>query len=223
MRRTATEGSMFSRRSVIAGAALALGAMSRAGAQIVKINPPSEGAVRPEDIDKRVERDAADFKQRMPQGAERHITFDFVFPHDPDEYRAVGKSALFLVVAVSQNAEELPLRRVYTRAGGRDVEIPLLGRPRRLQTSAGSIARGVFGAYRSDAFYLAPVGPLMTENVVLCDFARNRTGFAIYRGEPFHVPDFIRDDPDRNAAEKPDTRAVKAFLDREYPGFGVLD
>jgi hypothetical protein len=214
---------MLSRRSVIAGTALALGALSRAGAQIVKMNPPTEGEVTPEAIDQRVERDAVDFRQRAPQGAERHITFDFVFPRDPDEYRAVGKSALFLVVAISRHGDELPLRRVYTRAAGRDVELPMLGRPRSSQTPAGSVARDVFGEYRCDAFYLAPVGPLMSENVVLCDFARNRTGFAIFRGETFRVPDFIRDDPDRNSADKPEPGAVKAFLDREYPGFRVLD
>jgi hypothetical protein len=216
---------MLSRRSVIAsaGATLALAVMARGDAQIVKINQPAEGAVTPEAIDQRLERDAVDFKRREPQGAERHITFDFVFPPSPDEYRKVGKRALFLVVAVTQIAEELPLRRVYTREGGRDVELAMLGGPRRSQTPQGSMARSVFGPYRSDAFYLGQVGPLMSENVVLCDFARNRTGFVIYRGQPFRVPDFIRDDPNRNSAEKPDPGAVKAFLEREYPGFGALD
>jgi hypothetical protein len=216
---------MLSRRGVIVGAGgtLALAAMSRAGAQIVKINPVTPGAVTPEAIDQRVERDAVDFKQRVPEGSDRHITFDFVFPTDPDEYRRVGKRALLLVVAVARKVEELPLRRVYTRADGRDVEIPMLGTPRRSQTPAGSVARNVFGIYRSDAFYLAPIGALMSDNVVLCDFARNRTGFVIYRGQSFRVPDFIRDDSDRNSAAKLDSRAVKAFLDREYPGFGVLD
>jgi hypothetical protein len=212
---------MLTRRSVIATAALALGSMSRVCAQTIEVRPMAVGAVTPAATDARLEREAADHK--VPHGFERHISFDYVFPQDPDEYHKVGKSALFLFMAVSKSAEELPLRRVYARAGGRDVEIPLLGRPRRSQTPSGSIARSVFGPYRSDTFYLAPVGPLMLENVaVLCDFVRNAAGYAVWRNQPFTVPDFIRDDPHRESAEAPQASAVKSFLEREYPGFGVL-
>jgi hypothetical protein len=58
--------------------------------------------------------------------------------------------------------------------------------------------------------------------VLLCDFARNRTDFALNRA-PFEPPDFIRADRARDKAEKPQDAAVKAFVEREYPGFGLVE
>ena len=67
-----------------------------------------------------------------------------------------------------------------------------------------------------------PVGPLLRENALLCDFARNRTGFVINRA-PFEPPDFIRADRARDKAERPQDAAVKAFAEREYAGFGLIE
>ncbi len=210
----------LTRRAALAGAALALGATSRVFAQLTQRGPSSDDAVTPDSIDRRLEDQAAALKREAPQGADRHVLFDLTFPADPAEYRAVGKSAVILIVAVSQRAEELPLRRVYTRAGGRDVEVRKLG-ARVSQTKPSSLARAVFGGARMDGFYLAPVGPLLRENLLLCDFAKNRIGFFINRA-PFDPPDYIVSDRERDAAAKPQEAAVRAMVEREYPGFDLL-
>ena len=175
----------------------------------------------PRDIDRRLDERAVDIRRVAPQGADRYVIFDLSYPQNEDEYRAVGKTALVLLVAVSRNADELPLRRVYTTAGKQEVALRRLG-SRRSELGPTSVARAVVGRYREDAFWLAPVGPLLAESMLLCDFARNRSGFVINR-EPFDPPDFVLADRAREAAEAPQDAAVKAFVEREYPGFGLIE
>jgi hypothetical protein len=201
-------------------AALAAARPSALRAQTTAREPATTDAVTPQNIDQRLEKRAADVKKIAPQGADRYILFDLSYPHDHAEYVAVGKTALVLVVAISKRADELPLRRVYTRVGSRDVDLPKLG-GKRLETRTGSLARALFGPYREDAFYLAPVGALLHESLLLADFARNRTGFFINR-TPLDPPDFIRDDRERDVAGTAQDAAVRAFVAREYPGYGIV-
>jgi hypothetical protein len=208
-----------SRRRIVAGGLALLCAGGVARAQVYSRGPATQDAVTPRDIDQRLEKRAAELRQMAPQGADRYVLFDLAFPVDEAEYRAVGKHALILIAAVSKRAEELPLHRVYTRAGGKDVDCRKLG-SRRAELPAGSLARAVVGRYREDALYLAPVGALVAEGTLMCDFARNRSGFVVSRAA-FDPPDFIRADH-QAAAATPDDAAVRALAEREYPGFGIL-
>jgi hypothetical protein len=183
--------------------------------------PTTQDAVTPRDIDRRLDERAAGIRRAAPQGADRYVLFDLSLPQNEDEYRAVGKTALVLLVAVSRNSDELPLRRVFTTAGKQEVELRRLG-SRRSELGPTSLARAVVCRYREDAFWLAPVGPLLAESMLLCDFARNRSGFVINRA-PFDPPDFVRADRARETADKPQDAAVKAFVEREYPGFGLIE
>jgi hypothetical protein len=214
--------SRLTRRTIVAGGLLVgIGCASRAArAQMTSHGPATQGAVSPQSIDQRLEKRAAELKQMAPQGADRYVLFDLAFPADPAEYRAVGGSALILITAVSKRADELPLRRVYTRAAGKDVDCRKLG-SRRSELPAGSLARAVVGRYREDAFWFAPIGALLSESLLMCDFARNRTGFIVNRAA-LDPPDFIRVDRPADAAAKPEDAAVRAFVEREFPGFGIL-
>jgi hypothetical protein len=212
------------RRIVIAGLSATVGAGWPAigrGQHLNSRGPMTQDAVTPQDIDRRLDERAAGIRRAAPQGADRYALFDLSFPLDEDEYRAVGKTALVLLVAVSRNADELPLRRVYTTAGKQEVELRRLG-SRRSELGPTSLARAVVGRYREDAFWLAPVGPLLAASMLLCDFARNRSGFVINRA-PFDPPGFVRADRARETAEAPQDAAVKAFVAREYPGFGLIE
>jgi hypothetical protein len=209
----------MSRRGMMAGVATLLCA-GAARAQIGLRGPATQNAVTPQDIDQRLDKRAAEIRQMAPQGADRYVLFDLAFPADQAEYRAVGKHALILIAAVSKQADELPLRRVYTRTAGRDLDCRKLG-SRRSELPSTSPARAVVGRYREDAFYLAPVAALLSENLLMCDFARNRNGFVVSRA-PFEPPEFIRADHQAEAAAKPDDAAVRALVEREYPGFGIL-
>lgn len=207
---------------MVAAGALMLGAASgsRARAQLTTRQPATQDAVTPQSIDRRLDERAADLRRTAPQGADRYVLFDLAFPSGEPEYRAVGKTALILIVALSKRAEELPLRRVFLRIGDREFDLPSLG-SRRSETGPGSLARAMFGANRWDAFYLAPVGALLRDSVVMCDFAKNRAGFTINRA-PLPPPDYIVADRERDTADTAQDAAVKAFVTREYPGFGII-
>jgi hypothetical protein len=214
-----------SRRRILAtgGLAAVLAAAHPAGlaAQVNRRGPDAQDAVTPAEIDRRLEERAGEIRQVAPQGGDRYVLFDLAYPVDEAEYRAVGKSALVFLAALSRDSDELPLRRVFTRVGKQEVELRRLG-ARRSELPPSSVARQVIGRFREDAFWLAPVGPLLRENALLCDFARNRTGFVINRA-PLEPPDFIRADRARDKAERPQDAAVKAFAEREYAGFGLIE
>jgi hypothetical protein len=214
-----------SRRRVLATGAfvavLAAAGPVRLAAQVNRREPDSQNAVTPAEIDRRLEQRTAELRKVAPQGGDRYVLFDLAYPRDEAEYRAVGKSALVFLAALSRSSDELPLRRVYTRVGRQEVELRRLG-SRRSELPPSSVARQVIGRFREDAFWLAPVGPLLRENALLCDFAKNRTGFELNRG-PFEPPDFIRADRAREKADKPQDAAVKAFAEREYAGFGLIE
>jgi hypothetical protein len=213
------------RRIAATGALAAVFAAGRSpllrAEHLTRREPAAQEPVTPRDIDRRLDERAAEIRRAAPQGGDRYVLFDLAYPQDEAEYRAVGKSALVFLAALSRNSDELPLRRVYTRVGRQEIDLRKLG-SRRSEPPPSAIARQVIGRFREDGFWLAPVGPLLREDVLLCDFARNRSGFALNRA-PFEPPDFIRADRARDKAEKPQDAAVKAFVEREYPGFGLVE
>jgi hypothetical protein len=143
--------------------------------------------------------------------------YDVGWPVDVAEYRALGKHGVLLVAALSQQADELPLRRVYTLAGSKIIPLQRLFSTRRA-VPAGSLAHKVFGPYQEEGFYLVPAGALMQEWLLFCDFAKNRNEFSISRSA-MTPPEFIQADRDRRVTAKPIPAALRAFLEREYPGF----
>jgi hypothetical protein len=58
----------------------------------------------------------------------------------------------------------------------------------------------------------------LSESLLLCDFAKNRTGFRINQ-VPLEPPGFIRSDRNRAAGAKPSEDWLKSFIKREFPGF----
>jgi hypothetical protein len=169
---------------------------------------------------KRLEQTAEKTRKMSPSGADRVAQIDFAWPQDEAEYRALAKHTIVLVSVVSKNENELPLKRVYIRDKWRH-EIPLekISSERRA-VPKDSIVHSVVGAYREDSFYLAPAQLMKGEGEVVADFAANRSGFRLYDlpGEP---PDFIEADRHGKPAHgaKPDPKALKAMLEREYSGF----
>jgi hypothetical protein len=168
-------------------------------------------------MEKRLNEQAALLLKSTPEGADRVAIYDLRWPQDADEYRALGKNAVILISAVTRVTKELPLKKVYLRVGERDIALRRLF-SRRSELGAASPARKLFGAFREDALYLVPVGPLLSGNVVLADFARERTAFRLNSG-PFAPPEFIRADQEQGQAGDPSLQAIKKLLEREYPGY----
>jgi hypothetical protein len=61
---------------------------------------------------------------------------------------------------------------------------------------------------------------MMRKGDLLLDFAVNRNGFRVFE-LPGTPPDFVRADRNPNPARgaKPDAKALRAMIEREYPGF----
>jgi hypothetical protein len=178
----------------------------------------AQHAVTPAEMGRRLEQQAEDTKRIAPRAA-RVALVDFAWPQNAEEYRATGKFIVVLVVAVSQLEEELPLKRLYVQAGNRVVPLQKMSSERRTLPEGSGVAT-VLGRFREDAFYVAPAGPMMRKGDLLIDFAVNRSGFRVY-GLPGLPPDFVRADRKADPAKgaKPDAAAIRAMIEREYPGF----
>lgn len=188
--------------------------------QTLTKNPDATGAVTPDDMTKRLDQTAERVRKTSPSGVPRAAQFDFAWPQDEDEYRKLAKHVIVLVSVVTQNEKELPLKRVYIRnKWNREFPLDRIASERR-DVAKDSPARSVLGAYREDSFYLAPAGLMKGEGEVVADFAANRTGFRLY-ALPGTPPDFIEADrrPMPAPGARPEPKALKAMLEREYAGF----
>ncbi|MBR1122779.1 hypothetical protein JQ628_14720 [Bradyrhizobium lablabi] len=190
-----------------------------ADAQTLTQRPVSQGAVSYADMTGRLEKSAINTAKAAPKGAARGSSIDFCWASSPDEYRALAKHVVVLVSVVTQDAAELPLRRVYVTVDGKETELVRLS-SQRSDVGKGSKTFSILGPHREDGFYLAPAGLMMSDGYLQADFAVRRTGFNLYK-LPGTPPDFIKSDRDAmpEPGAKPDTPALKALLQREYTGF----
>jgi hypothetical protein len=193
--------------------------VAAAEAQTLTRHPPSQNAVSPANMAERLEQSAVRTLKSSPKGAARGASVDFSWPSEPEEYRALGKHVLLLVSVVTQDAAELPLRRVYVGANGRETDLIKLS-SQLSDVRKGSVTFTVFGPHREDGFYLAPAGLMMADGYLQADFAVRRQNFNLYK-LPGTPPDFIKADrnPMPPADAKPEMPALKAMLRREYKGF----
>jgi hypothetical protein len=210
---------------LLACSVAALACMASAAlAQSLSKNPAATGAVTPDDMTRRLEQSAARLKSSNPSGVPRAAQFDFAWAQDEAEYKALAKYVIVLVSAVSKDASELPLKRVYIRdRWNHETVLERISSERR-DVAKGSLTHSMLGVYREDSFYLAPAALMKGEGDVVADFAANRTGFRLYN-LPGSPPDFI--EADRHAmpagGAKPDPKALMAMLEREYAGFKLPD
>ena len=203
---------------LVAFAALVWATFSAPAQHISSTSPVKQGPASLQDIDKRLEARAAEIQKMAPRGANRFVLFDVAWPENHDEYRALGRHAVVVIVAVSQQADRLPLRRVYTMVGDRRIELQKIWSKGR-DVPEGSVTRTVFGPYREDAIYLVPSGPFLREYFLGCDFAKNRDNFLINQNE-LTPPKFVLEDRSRNTTSKPAPATLTNFIVREFPGFG---
>jgi hypothetical protein len=168
-------------------------------------------------FESRIEADAQDYLVRFPGGsADRFVKFDTTLPLEASEYEAMGKHAIVLIAAFSQKAEELPLRNV--RAG--DLALHCVGQIHRAVPAA-TVAGKFFGVNRVDAFYIVPVAVLKNGAILQADFAGGRLGFTIGDLAAREAPTFITSDQNAAPTHDPTDAALKAMIEREYPGFGI--
>ncbi len=198
---------------------LALLLSQTAVAQTLTQRPVSQNPVSPADMTARLEKSAINTVKVAPKGAARGSSVDFCWASSPDKYRALAKHVVVLVSVVTQDAAELPLRRVYVNIDGRETELVKLS-SQLSGVRKGTTTYSILGPYREDGFYLAPAGVMMVDGYLQADFAVRRNGFNLYK-LPGTPPDFIKveGNPMPAPEARPETPALKAMLQREYEGF----
>ena len=174
----------------------------------------AKGAVTRQQFETRFETSAA---LPLAGRADRFAAFDIAWPRDAEEAKRLGGNTVILLGALSQNASELPLAKVYLeRPGGSPVVLRRLGRVKRTLPSSSQAAK-VFGPNLTEEFYLVPVHALGSNVMLKCDFAKNRLGFVLS-----HSLSASRALPAMpSPAVRPLAGAVQAMVAREFPGFGV--
>ena len=180
------------------------------------VSPTSgaKGAVTRQQFERRFETSAA---LPLAGRADRFAAFDIAWPRDAVEAKRLGGNTVIVLGALSQNASELPLARVYLeRPGGSPVPLRRLGRVNRT-LGASSQAAKVFGPNLTEEFYLVPVRALGRNVMLKCDFAKNRLGFVL--SHSLSAPNTLP--AGQSPAVRPAQGAVQAMVAREFPGFGV--
>lgn len=198
------------RGSLLTAAVVCLALLARAQ-QAAAPAPPT-----PAQLDQAIE----DFARQMPAGitADRYAAFAVAMPADAAEYAALNKHALLVVAALSKDASELPLKRVYLEQDKRTLELVFVGLARS-EVPADSPAGKLMGTHRVDAYYLLPTSAWRQPGTLLADFAAHRKEFILGR---FPLPikeKFIRDDqnPEPAAGSEAAISAVNALLARAVP------
>jgi hypothetical protein len=177
----------------------------------------TQQAVTPESVSGRLETAA---RQILAAGnrASRFANIDIAWGLDANEQRAMGGRVVVLISAVSQDASELPLKRVYIRsAAGVETELQRLGGEAR-DVPADLATRAAFGAHREDSFYVGPAAALIEPGDILLDFAVNRSGFRVL-GLPVEPPAYFASIQTPIDPASGGLGAVRILFEREYIGF----
>lgn len=184
---------------------------------VLNVKPWSRTPATPEVMRRRIEEAAVKYSAHAP--IPRLVLYDIGYPRDRREYAGLDGHAVILLTALSQRREELPLRRVYVSAGGREVELTLLKLVLSEQAAAGDAAAATFGTYRADALYLLPLHLRAGAGDLLADFASGRAGMKLADfGTPLPADvGAFGIKPPTGAGPLADT--LEEFIRREYPSF----
>jgi hypothetical protein len=175
-------------------------------------------SVTPAYMNQRIEKAAIRLAADAPIA--RIIFNNIEYPVDEKEYAALDGNAIVLFSALSRDRNELPLRRVYVMAEGREVELKLIKvRLSELPNSDSAQAK-TFGRFRADALYLLPLSLHKANNAaLLVDFQKNSSGFTVVS---LNVP--LPDELNRlmlikPAGTGPSESGLDSFIKLAFPGF----
>lgn len=179
--------------------------------------PWSRAPVTPERMRLRIEEAAVKYQTYAP--VPRIVLYDIGYPRDAGEYASLEGYAVILITALSQERGELPLRRVYLSADGKEVELKLLKLVLSEQPANGDVTSKTFGPYRADALYLLPLQLRARPGDLLADFTSNRTGMKV-ADFAAPLPDDVQGfDLKPPAGAAPPPGVLEQFIRREYPSF----
>ena len=181
------------------------------------------GSLTPAELLGEIEKAAAKRQQEGGAPSDRGRFYRFHAATEAGEFEALGRYAVMLLTVLSQKSEELPIKRVYIRADGKEVPVRLVS-SWRSEVDASLLPAKMFGRFREDGFYLLPMGSLLRDGQVVIDLAANRTGWIMMQlpsngAKASRAATFAKTDPAPDA--KPDLKALQAFVRKKFPDFPV--
>lgn len=143
-----------------------------------KINPPivSETPTSQQFLNDHIEATAVEYRDHpIPRTA----FYDFSIPPNLQEYKKLDGYGLLLIVAISKEVDELPLKRVYVSLKGEDIILNKIKIVWVNKNDPDSQSVKTFGPYRAETLFLFPIYLAKEEAVLKVDFAKNRNEFVL--------------------------------------------
>ena len=160
---------------------------------------------------------AVQYKQYPPIA--RIAFYDIGYPKTKAEFEALNGYGILLVSALSQDGNELPIKRAYIASEGKQFDLVKLKEIFVKNPDLKSQAVKTVGQYRVDSLYLFPVYMRFQLAELLIDFTKNRTNMKLAAFDT-SVPNNIKYLPTtRPKYGKANDEAMRIFLKREYPGY----
>jgi len=171
----------------------------------------------PARISQQIEDAAVQYAQYAP--VPRIVFFDIGYPQDEKESAALDANAVILFTALSQDRDELPLKRVYAVSEGKEIELKLLKIVLAELPTTDTASAKAFGRFRADALFLLPISLRVKNCDLLVDFQKKRLAFKVTTlGTP--LPEELKNLPRvRSTGAGPSPSTLEAFIKREYPTF----
>jgi hypothetical protein len=189
--------------------------------------PPSDKRVSGEFTPARVEADqeaAAKKAQDSSKGPfPRGDRFYFLWSSmTPAEFAALNRHVVVLIAIWTQKPEELPLKRVYLRADGRELPVYKVS-SWKMPVDGNSATAKMYGTNREDGFYLVPGSAMLGKGELALDLAANRTGWVLLELPSKVAAADAKRFPNTEPApgRKPDLKALQDIAKRKFPGFPV--
>jgi hypothetical protein len=182
-----------------------------------------KGLVTAQRIDSEIELRAKKRQEAQSRPLERMSRYYIFYPRDLAEFNALARYSVLLLTVISQQPEELPLKRVYIRTV--DQEIPLLQVSSwRSNVDQRLLTRQIYRPHREDGFYLFPTSAVFHIGQVQADFAVNRVAKPVFElpiEHHFHdrVSRFQNLEPRPDAL--PHLGALQALIRRKTSGIPV--
>ena len=168
-------------------------------------------------MNKRVADAAEQYKEYAP--IPRIAFYDIGYPKDGAEFTKMNGYAILLVSALSQNNEELPIKRTYVSSGGKEIELKKLKEIKIKSGEATSQTVKTFGEYRTDTLYLFPIYLRFRSGQLMTDYAKNRVGMKLADFDGSKPPNLQNLPATVPAERKLSDDVLLRFLKREYPGY----
>jgi hypothetical protein len=140
----------------------------------------------------------------------------------PAEFEALARQTVFLFTIWTQKPEDLPVKRIYIRADGKELPVYKVS-SWKTPVDSGSLTAMMYGPNREDGFYLVTGDALLQKGQIVLDLA-NPAGWVMLdlpSNVATNAPGRFPNLSPTSLTGKPDLGTLQAIIRRMFPGFPV--